>query len=414
VLAAAGRRAGRPAHIALFGFPGYGHVAPTLAVTEELIARGHQVTCFVADRFADLVAGAGAEVITHRSVFPGQVQADTDPMVIAAEFIRESFAPLAGALARFGTSPPDVLAHDALTSDTARILSRKFGLPLVRLFPGLGGNEEVPLNGTQGRTAAMPTGPVHPALAALTAELSDSLAALDVAQYAADGLASGADADHNLVFIPRAFQPQAEMFGDQFTFAGPCLRARDLRAEWAPADPDVPVALVSLGTSAERSADFFRLCACAFDGAPWQVVMTLGREMDPASLGTLPGNVSCHRWLPHLAVLRHAEVFVCQAGMGSVMESLYQATPLIAIPVSPDSFAVAERISELGLGRMISPDELTQSALRVAVREVTADPGIRARVGAFSTAVRECGGAGLAADVLIAQARFSGVASTSR
>jgi MGT family glycosyltransferase len=380
-------------------FPGYGHIRPALGVVEELVRRGHRVTYLAAPRFAELAAGAGAEVVTYPSVFPEP--APPDVVRVTIEFIRESFAPLKPALARFDADVPDLFVHDALSSDTAAILGRKYGgVPKVRLFPGFGGNEHVPLNGSQARPRTQPPAPDHPELAALGGELGTLLRSLDVEKYAQDGLASGNDAEHNLVFVPAAFQPSADKFDERFVFAGPCLREKDLDAEWSPGDQDAPVVLVSLGTSAPRSPEFFRTCAKAFAGQSWRVVMTLGSSVDPARLGELPPNVTAHRWLPHLAVLRHAKVLVCQAGTGSVMEALYRGVPLVVIPRSPDSFAIAERVVELGLGRALDAGALTPAALNAMVREVAADRGILAKVTEFGKAVRACGGVRLAADVL--------------
>ncbi|HEX4705755.1 MAG TPA: macrolide family glycosyltransferase [Pseudonocardiaceae bacterium] len=392
-------------HVAFVSFPGYGHIRPTLAIVDELLARGHRVTYLVADRFADDVADTGADVVTYHSSFPEPVPSPPDLVRMTIEFIRESFAPLRPALARFDPDPPDLIVHDALVSDTAGILSRKYGVPTVRTFPGFGGNEQVPLNGAETRPGEQALDPNDPLLVRFGSELTDSLRALDMELLAGQQLAAGANPAHNLVFVPAAFQPMVDAFDDRFTFVGPCLRRSELNAEWTPPDAAKPLALVTLGTSANQSPEFFRTCARAFESVPWQVVMTLGRSMDPAVLGALPANVTAVNWVPHLAVLRHASVFVCQAGSGSLMESLYRGTPVVVVPRSPDSFALAERVVELGVGRMLDADRLTADQLVHTVLAVAADPSIKARVAELRRAVRAAGGASRAADELESRLR---------
>lgn len=182
----------------------------------------------------------------------------------------------------------------------------------------------------------------------------------------------------------REFQTKGETFGDDYLFAGPCLRAVDFAGAWEPPPGDPPVLLVSLGTSANRHPGFFRHCAEAFTGTPWHIVMTLGRDADPAELGTLPPNVEVRSWLPHLTVLGHAAAFVCQGGTGSLMEAFHQGVPVVVVPQQQDQWATARQVVDLGLGRSISPGDLDAETLRTAVEAIADDAGMRHRVRELS------------------------------
>jgi UDP:flavonoid glycosyltransferase YjiC (YdhE family) len=85
------------------------------------------------------------------------------------------------------------------------------------------------------------------------------------------------------------------------------------------------------------------------------------------------------------------------------MESLYRGTPLVVVPRSPDSFALAARVVELGVGRRLDGDRLTPDQLVATVLDVAADPGIRARVAELRQATHAAGGASRAADELEAR-----------
>ena len=48
------------AKYAMFSTPGHGHVNPTLALTQELVARGEQVIYYLTDEFRPAVEATGA------------------------------------------------------------------------------------------------------------------------------------------------------------------------------------------------------------------------------------------------------------------------------------------------------------------------------------------------------------------
>jgi MGT family glycosyltransferase len=161
------------------------------------------------------------------------------------------------------------------------------------------------------------------------------------------------------------------------------------------------VILVSLGTTYGNRPEFFRACVKAFADGPWHVVMTLGHNgVSPEALGPLPSNVEVHRWLPHLAVLPHADAFVCQAGMGSLMESLACGTPLVLAADGREQAIDAGRAVELGLGVLLSGGEPSAAEVHAAVTTATQSPQIRARVDEMREHIRVAGGTCRAADVL--------------
>ncbi|MFC4147335.1 macrolide family glycosyltransferase [Micromonospora mangrovi] len=393
--------AGDSRHVLWLTFPAFSHLRATLAMVEELLRRGHRVSYLVADRLVDAVTPTGARVVPYRSVFPESMSPPPSPTTMLVEFLRESFAPLEAALACAAADPPDLVVHDALASDVAVALSRRYGVPTVRTYAGFGTNDQVPLNGTQPDPApAEPVDPTDPRLAALGAELTARIAAAGATELFDGAPASGDDAALNISFVTREFQIRGDTFGDDYLFAGPCLRAVDRAGHWAPPEGAGPVLLVSLGTTVNQRPDFFRTCAHTFAGTPWHVVMTLGRSADPAQLGPLPPNVEAHRWVPHLAVLRHAAAFVCQGGTGSLMEALEEGVPVVVVPQQTDQYPTARQVVDLGVGRAIRPEELDPDTLRTAVEAVAGDAGVRRRAQELSRSVRNAGGAVAVADRL--------------
>ncbi|WLQ38463.1 glycosyltransferase (plasmid) [Streptomyces castrisilvae] len=387
-------------HVLWLGFPSYGHLKATLGMVEELVRRGHRVTYVVSERYAAAVEATGARVVSYASDFPQTITSFETATTMLVAFLRESYAPLEVALAAAADDPPHLVVHDALASDTAAAVSRRYGVPMVRTYAGFGTNEQVPQNGTEADPAHAPVDPGDPLLLDLAAELTARVEAAGVAGLFADRMAGGDDTAVNISFVAKEFQIKGETFGDDYLFAGPCLRAADFAGEWSPPPGAPPVLLVSLGTSVNCRPDFFRRCAEAFAGTPWHLVMTLGSGMDPSDLGPLPPNVEAWSWLPHLAVLEHATAFVCQGGTGSLMEAFHQGVPVVVVPQQQDQVAIARQVVDLGVGRSISPGDLDAGTLLSAVEAIAGDDEVRGRVAELSRGVRTAPGAAAVADRL--------------
>ena len=80
---------------------------------------------------------------------------------------------------------------------------------------------------------------------------------------------------------------------------------------------------MSLGSAFTKQPGFYRQCVEAFAGLPgWHLVLQIGRRVDPAELGAVPANVEVRSWVPQLAILRQADLFVTHAGAGGSQEGL--------------------------------------------------------------------------------------------
>lgn len=393
----------------MFSFPAYAHVGPGLPMIAELVARGHRVTYFVADRFTERVAATGADVVPYPSTFPwfSGPQADTaenPELRMLLDFFEESLSPLETAVRRLSGDRPDLIAHDLAVSEAARLLARKWDLPVVQLCPTLASNEQFSMSERQsamadGATPAEPIDPQDPKILDFLARREKVLAETGLAGVDIDGF--GGDTGLNVAFLPKRFQPLGHTFDERFAFVGPCLRGMDAKGEWAPPADGRPVLLISLGTS--HSPDrlkFFQLCAETFAGTPWQVVMTLGHHVEPGELGPLPDNIEAYQWVSHPEILRHATAFMTHAGLGSVMEALYFGVPMVVVPQHVDQYVIGKQVDDLGLGRLMPRGTVAADALRDAVAAVAADTRIAAALSAMRPHVTDAGGAAAGADAL--------------
>ncbi|MFD4034704.1 macrolide family glycosyltransferase [Streptomyces sp. NPDC058637] len=380
-------------HIAFLNIPAAGHVTPTLGVVEELVRRGHKVSYLAADAVAERIAATGADIIPYtttldpRTIAPTGAQDWLARVLLGA--VREAAATAPSLEAHFGDDLPDCLVYDISMQFLGRVMSRKLGIPGIQLYPVLASHQYF----TEAKDAAQGL------FGDLTRELRAFADSHGLHDVPLDDLMS--DAPRNISFMPREFQTDADTFPeDQYTFVGIPLRESDLQGTWRPAN-DNPVVLISLGTTFNTQPEFFAMCAKAFEGLPWHVVIAAGPGVDLEAVGELPPNAEIHPWLTLQAVLEHAGAFVCHGGAGSTMNALYAGVPLVSVPHNGDEEMIAARTGELNLGRVLTPAQVTAQSLREAVLDVASDPVIQTNVDDMRRYMQKAGGAPRAADTIL-------------
>jgi len=383
-------------HLLFVTPPAPGHVHPTLALVERLVARGHRVSYVTSPALRPAVTAAGASAVDlnwepETGALAGAEFSVETLVATMWGYLNAVASAMPTLLSRFERGAVDVVCSDAVV--LGPLLAGVLGVPMVSLLPNFATNEHV-------RLAEIVPGfdPAHPALR----EYGGRLAAL----FAEYGLPAPADPTGGqgtgltLVFLPREFQIAGDSFDDTYRFIGPSIPRYARASDWVPPRDGEPVVLVSLGTAFTNRPQFFATCVEAFRDPDWHVVMAVGEHVDPGTLGPLPASMEIASRVPQLAVLRHATVFVSHAGMGSTMESLYHQVPLVAVPQAREQVVNARRVVELGLGRCLDAAALTAEQLREAVDQVAADPAIRDNLATMKKALDAAGGANAGAEAL--------------
>ncbi|GAA2426079.1 macrolide-inactivating glycosyltransferase [Streptomyces glaucus] len=391
-----------PAHLAMFSIAAHGHVNPSLEVIRELVARGHRVTYAIPPAFAEKVAATGAEPRLWHSTLPGP---DADPEAWGTTlldnvepFLDDAIQALPQLIEAYEGDEPDLVLHD-ITSYPARVLAHRWGVPAISLSPNLvaweGYEEEVaePMWAEPKRT-----------------ERGRAYYARFRAWLEENGITEHPDSfvgrpARSLVLIPRVLQPHADRVDESvYTFVGACQGDRGAEGDWQRPAGAEKVVLVSLGSAFTKQPGFYRECVQAFGGLPgWHTVLQIGRHVDPAELGDLPGNVEVHSWVPQLAILRQADLFVTHAGAGGSQEGLATATPMIAVPQAVDQFGNADMLQGLGVARHLPREEATAAALRETALRLVDDPEVARRLKDVQAEMAREGGTRRAADLIEAE-----------
>jgi len=390
------------AHIAMFSIAAHGHVNPSLEVIRELVARGHRVTYAIPPALAEKVAETGAEPKPWNSTLPGP---DADPEAWGTTlldnvepFLDDAVQALPQLAEAYEGDEPDLVLHD-IASYPARVLGHRWGVPVVSLSPCMvaweGYEQEVaepmweePRSTERGR--------------AYYARFQAWLEENGITEHPDPFTGRPA---RSLVLIPSALQPNADRVDDRtYTFVGACQGDRSTEGDWRRPAGAGKVVLVSLGSAFTKQPAFYRECVKAFGDLPgWHLVLQVGRHVDAADLGDVPANVEVRSWVPQLAVLKEADLFVTHAGAGGSQEGLATATPMIAVPQAADQFGNADLLQGLGVARQLPTEDATADALRTAALALVDDPEVARRLKEIQARMAQEGGTRRAADLIEAE-----------
>lgn len=112
------------------------------------------------------------------------------------------------------------------------------------------------------------------------------------------------------------------------------------------------------------------------------VVVTVGRHIDPASLGPQPAHVRVERFVDQWELLTRCALVVFHGGSGTLLGALSHGLPSVLLPMGADQLHTAERCEAVGVSVALdvlrAPEEIAAAAARVL-----ADPAFAAAAAAM-------------------------------
>ncbi|MGW7531317.1 macrolide family glycosyltransferase [Amycolatopsis sp. NPDC054798] len=387
------------AHLCMVNLPSYGHVLPSLEVIRELVARGHRVSYANDPAFADVVTGAGANFVPYRSTLlsylDGRTEWPSDEIAHRDLFLDDAIAMTPQLREAFDRDRPDLVLYDQGVG-AVRVLAEHWHVPHVMFSPNT-----VPDRSDEELLREFEERRRDPRFSGHYERWAEWLRA--------NGIPSGylGRPARELALIPRVLQPNPDRVDPRrTTFVGPCFGSRSTAPEWQPPAGAERVLLVSLGSTFTGKPDFYRECVAAFGDLPgWHVVLQIGKHVDAAALGSVPGSVEVRDWVPQLAVLEKAAAFVTHGGMGGCAEGLFHGVPMIAVPQDPhtDQPDNADALVRLGVGLRIDPSHASAEALRESLLELVGTPEVADRLAEVRAELMAEGGTERAADLIEAE-----------
>jgi MGT family glycosyltransferase len=144
--------------------------------------------------------------------------------------------------------------------------------------------------------------------------------------------------------------------------------------DWVASLPARPTVYATLGTQFNQRPDLFAAIIAALGDEPVNLIVTVGRTMDPAQFGALPPNVHVERYIPQTLLFPRCAAVVTHGGFGTVLSAISHGLPLVVIPIAADQPANARRCTALGVGRALDVTKVTPGTVREAVRVVLDEP----------------------------------------
>jgi UDP:flavonoid glycosyltransferase YjiC (YdhE family) len=147
---------------------------------------------------------------------------------------------------------------------------------------------------------------------------------------------------------------------------------------WLLARSSAPVVYFTLGTVFNlESGDLFTRVLAGLCDLPVNIMVTVGRDIDPKEFGPQPANVYIDRYITQDSILPFCSLVISHAGSGSVAGAVAYGRPMVLIPMGADQPLNAARCVELGVAQALDPMEATPESIRSAVSTVLAEPSYR-------------------------------------
>lgn len=162
-----------------------------------------------------------------------------------------------------------------------------------------------------------------------------------------------------------------------------------------------PLVYASMGTLVNGLAKVYQILLRAVGQLPGiQVVLSVGENVTPESLGTIPSNVIVVRRAPQIELLKRAALCITHAGLNTALESLAEGVPMVAIPIGYDQPGVAARIAHHGVGELVDIEDLTVERVRGLIEQVMNSSEYREKARWFQKVIAQTRGLDLAAEAM--------------
>jgi zeaxanthin glucosyltransferase len=162
-----------------------------------------------------------------------------------------------------------------------------------------------------------------------------------------------------------------------------------------------PLVYASMGTLQNGLEAAFSAIAQAVKPRPGvQLVLSIGDSLDAKQISSLPANCIVVNRAPQIELLKRSALCITHAGLNTVLESLTQGVPMVAIPVTNDQPGVAARIAYTKTGAYVPIQEMTTSRLSALIEEVLSNPEYRQNANNMKQVLAETNGLEKAVDLL--------------
>ncbi len=233
--------------------PGWGHVNPTLAVAQELVKRGHDVSYYLTEEFRETVEATGAVFQPYESKLKEMVKREGAPtfgkgpmsMLEDMEYVPPQV------IDRIRAEQPDVIIYDFMCT-WARVVIETLHVPAIATRATYASNEH--FNLLDRMKASMQNGSGMQAFVERMRAFQEAQAGSSTEPLAAIFNVFSHVERLNIIFMPETFQPMAETFDERYVFVGPSIlpRYQTTAFPFDQLSSELPLLYISLGSVANN------------------------------------------------------------------------------------------------------------------------------------------------------------------
>lgn len=390
------------ARIVFFCIPAHGHTNPTLGVVRELTSRGHEVLYYSYKPFREKIEAAGAAFVACDD-FDAELQLTQEEAARLGSDLALSTRVLVNttlSLDEMVCREMERLKPDCIVADSMAVwgkaVAKKLNIPFVSSTTTFAFNQHSAKIMKQSFRELVSMFLAMP-------KIQKDVKRLQAKGYPIKNvleIISNDDATDTIVYTSPEFQPFSETFSEKYAFVGPSIRPAESVVE----KTREKLVYISMGTVNNALMPLYQNCIAALKDTDYQVILSVGNQVEPACFGELPENVAVYPSVDQIAVLEKADVFLTHCGMNSVSEALYFGVPLAMLPKTKEQEGVAERVRQLGAGILLEGNGA--ETIRRSVDRLLQDTACKAQAAKIAAGFRRCGGAAAAADKIENSCRF--------
>lgn len=391
--------------IVFFSIPAHGHINPTLEVVRELVSRGNEVYYYLCggeeEIFRNKIEESGAKFITCKDynvdfkITRTHLESSSKDLDFFINFLVDATLDIG----EFIFTHMKILNPDCIVCDNLTIWGKLIALKLN--IPFVSSNTTFVFNEYSVRILKCNIKDLISVITSIP-KANKNLKRLREKGYPIKNILDvmkNKNSTHTIVYTSSEFQPFSHTFSDKYSFVGPTIPEAKSRIE----KTKDKLVYISMGTVNNELSSFYKNCIEAFKDSEYQVIISVGNSVDLDEFENNYENISIFKKVDQVAVLKEADVFISHSGMNSVSESLYNKVPLVMFPQTIEQRGVAERVKQLGAGKILYG--ITPKNIRDAVDKVLKNKNFYKRAEIISEGFKKCTGAKGAANKILEMCR---------
>jgi zeaxanthin glucosyltransferase len=409
-------------HFGIISPPVSGHLNPFFALGHTLVGRGHRVTLFQQGDVEEKVRAAGLEFFplgnsSHpKGSLPEALARITQLKGLDA--LRFTVSAIQSTTEMFLSEGPEAVQKAGIdlllvdqTEPAGALIAQHLGIPFVTVCNALVINRE---------PAVPPVFIGWDYNPALWARLRNTLGyrvwdwmmkpILSVMERYRRSwnlpVSKHADAYFSVLAqvsqLPASFDFPRTQRAPNFHYLGP-FREKNGKAIGFPWDKldGRPLIYTSLGTLQNRTPLLLRTIAQACAQFPVQLVISHGGDLALEG-SSLPGHPLVVSYAPQQELLARgkAKLVISHAGLNTVMDSMSQGVPMVAVPLTYEQPAIAARLRWSGAGEVIPLAKFSVENLTKTIQRVLESPAYYQAAAKIAQDIQTAGGVERAADII--------------